>query len=131
MNQRGFTLIELVVVIGILGILAAIAIPTYSNYRISAYRASAKTELLNGAQNMERLMTRTSSYATATVGVGANNQVQQWTTGKKYQLSLPDSDLTATTYTIRATPQFTDSKCGYLEVKQTGAKTSEISGNCW
>jgi len=129
MNQRGFTLIEILVVIGILGILAAIAIPTYNSYRISAYRASAKTELLTGGQNMERLMTRTNSYATATVGAGGNDQVQQWTEGNRYQLSL--RDLTATTYTIRATPQFTDSKCGYLEVTQTGVKRSQIAGNCW
>jgi len=129
MSQRGFTLIEILVVIGILWILAAIAIPTYNNYRINAYRASAKTALLTGAQNMERLMTRTSSYATATLGTAADDQVQQWTTGNRYQLSLPV--LTATTFTIRATPQFTDSKCGYLEITQTGAKSSQNAGNCW
>ncbi|NOY12218.1 MAG: prepilin-type N-terminal cleavage/methylation domain-containing protein, partial [Deltaproteobacteria bacterium] len=57
-TQTGFSLIELLVVIAIIGTLAGIAIPMYSNYRENAYRAAAKTALVEGAQNMERYFTR-------------------------------------------------------------------------
>ncbi len=61
-DQKGFTLIELIVVVAILGVLAAIAIPMYSDYRSSAYRSAAKAALVEGAQNMERYYTRFNSY---------------------------------------------------------------------
>ncbi|WP_020674727.1 type IV pilin protein [Geopsychrobacter electrodiphilus] len=134
-NEKGFTLIELMIVIGILGILAAIAIPVYSGYRHNAYRAAAKAALVEGAQNMERYFTRKNEYKDAKVGDPATgDQVLQTTEGGKYTLTFqPGSVTTAattTTFTIRATPSFTD-KCGYLEITQTGAKTSEIAANCW
>lgn len=130
-KQRGFTLIELLIVIAILGILAAISVPLYSNYRTKAFRTSAKADLVEGAQNMERYFTRNNSYVGAVVGdTAAGDQVQQWTEGRKYELSI-DALSDATTFKLRATPQFTENKCGYLEITQTGAKSSQFPGNCW
>ena len=132
-DEKGFTLIELIVSVGILGLLAAIAIPMYSDYRKSAYRSAAKAALVEGAQNMERYFTRFNSYddgtTPPTVGDPATgDQILEWTEGNRYQLSIEAND--ATTFTLRATPQ-DDDKCGYLEITQTGAKSSEIAGNCW
>lgn len=129
-RQKGFSLIELLVVIGILGIIAAIAIPMYSNYKTKAFRTSAKVSLVEGTQNMERYFTRNNTYVGATVGdPAAGDQILQWTEGSRYQLTIQAS--TATTFTLRATPQFTESTCGYLEITHTGAKSSEFAGNCW
>ncbi len=131
-NQKGFSLIELIVVVGILGILAAIAIPMYNNYRNSAYRGAAKAALVEGAQNMERYFTRNNTYVGATTGDPATgDQVLSATEANKYTLAFPGGTVTATAFTIRATPTFTESKCGYLEITQTGAKSSQIAGNCW
>jgi len=81
---------------------------------------------------MERYFTRNNTYVGATTGnVNAGAQVAATTEAGKYVLTFPAGTVTASTFTIRATPQFTDSKCGYLEITQTGSKSSEISGSCW
>ena len=66
-NERGFTLIELMIVIAIIGILAAIAIPQFSAYRIRAFHAAATADLRNAATAQEAYFVDTGEY-TATTG---------------------------------------------------------------
>ncbi len=66
-DERGFTLIELMIVIAIIGILAAIAIPQFSAYRIRAFHAAATADLRNAATAQEAYFVDTGEY-TATTG---------------------------------------------------------------
>ncbi|WP_439844578.1 type IV pilin protein, partial [Aeromonas veronii] len=60
--ERGFTLIELMIVVAVVAILAAIAYPSYNNYMAAAKRAEAKAVLLEAAQYLEREFTANGNY---------------------------------------------------------------------
>lgn len=62
LRQGGFTLVEMLIVLALMGILTAIAVPQYNAYRIRSNRADAKVALVEGAQRMERYFTRSSSF---------------------------------------------------------------------
>jgi type IV pilus assembly protein PilA len=64
-NQKGFTLIELMIVIAIIGILAAIAIPQFSAYRKRSYNSAAQADLRNAATAQEAYFVDSQLYATA------------------------------------------------------------------
>lgn len=127
--QRGFSLVELVIVITILGVLGAISVPMYQGHVRSTNRATAKALLVEGAQSLQGYFTRNNTFIGATVGnTGAGAQVSEYSTGSNYKVSLDIPD--AGSFTLTATAQGGQSKdkCPVLTVDHLGRKTP---ADCW
>jgi type IV pilus assembly protein PilE len=106
---RGFTLIEIMVVVAIIGILAAIAIPNYSNYVIKGARTSAQTELLQLAALQEKIFLNSSAYSVSITtnydgtNAGGLGKTSGMTSDGKYTLTITPL-VSGQTYTITAKP---------------------------
>jgi len=73
-KQKGFTLIELMIVVAIIGILAAIAIPQFSTYRLKAFNGSAEADLRNLMTAQEAAYADTQAYAAIASQIGSNTE---------------------------------------------------------
>lgn len=136
MKQRGFTLIELMITVAVIGILAAIALPNYTQYVQRGWRADARVAALENAQFMARVYSQNLTYMPLNaLGVATAPTLPRTTTeGGKYTIALPAANLTATTYSLTTTPSgWTDSKCGTLSIDQNGTKSQTIGtqADCW
>lgn len=129
---EGFSLIELMIVVAVIGILASIALPSYTQYVQRANRTDAKGILMETAQYMERYYTTNNTYVGATVAsVSAVAPKGSSGSSIRYNISF-SAGPTATTYTLRAAPTTAQSSdtCGTLTLSSTGAQTPTTAG-CW
>ena len=130
-KARGFTLLELMIVVAVVAILTAIALPSYQQMLRKGNRADAKAVLMETAQFMERFFTTHNTY----VGAGVLSGVSpKGATGNdvKYNVGFATGQPTATTYVVRAVPtgSQTGDSCGTLTLDNTGAQTPTTAG-CW
>ncbi|MGI4847915.1 MAG: type IV pilin protein [Janthinobacterium lividum] len=135
-RQRGFTLIELMIVVVIVGILAAVALPNYNEYVRRGRRSDAMSALTSGAQALERYYTENMSYnVPVTPSTLRTALVPATSTGGFYTIAW--SNVSATTWTLTATPVVgsaqANDKCGSFSLTNTGVKGVSAStvANCW
>lgn len=130
--QHGFTLIELMITMVIIGILASIAYPAYTGYVQDARRADGKAGLMETAQQLEQCYTRQSSYVDC-----ASVTFPTLSPDGYYSIDVSEDDggsLSATEYKLVAIPQGTQASdaCGKLTLMQTGERGSAGGGDdCW
>lgn len=137
-KQAGFTLIELMIAVAIVGILSAVVYPSYTESVRRGDRASARAAMLEVQQFMERYYAANNAYAVVDGSGNVTNpalpaRLANAPAGSpKYRLSLGTASVNA--YTITATPINTD-KCGNLTLTNTGVKGRSGTGpsvaECW
>lgn len=123
-RSKGFTLIELMVVVAVIAILAAIALPSYQDSVRKGRRGQAKADLVEVGQLAERYRTVNSTYGGLTLPAGFDQSPRTGTAFYSVALEIADS---GRTYTAIATPlaaQAAD-RCGALALLSTGARFHE------
>jgi type IV pilus assembly protein PilE len=128
---RGFTLIELMIVVAILAIVIVIGYPSYRDQIMKSRRAEGMGELLELADRMERYYSGNGTYNGATLGPDADDVYD--TTTEKGHYTLGITSATTTLFTITATPNAPqdNDKCGTFTLTSSGQRTATGGDNCW
>ncbi|MDF2690650.1 MAG: pilE [Gammaproteobacteria bacterium] len=131
---RGFSLIELIIVLLIIGVLCNFALANYQQYRLKSQRVEASLALKNLALNLNHYFNLHHSYKGASL---SKLHIAQFTQGGYYQLNI--DQLTNTEFIISASPrlsQIQDIKCEKLILDSLGNETasghsSQAEQDCW
>jgi type IV pilus assembly protein PilE len=144
--RRGFTLIEMLVVLVIVSILTAVAFPSYTGYIVRTRRSEGQFALIEAMQQQERYRLQHNSYAAypSEEDGAAPAGLLRWSGASAassfYEIdahACPGQDI-ATCVVVRARPgtarvdsSFRDPDCGALTLDSTGVHTAEGNGRCW
>lgn len=136
-RKKGFTLIELMIAVAIIGILTAIAFPSYQNYVTRSSRSAAQTELLQLANLQEKIYLNSNGYAVSVTAAyngrddGGLGKTSGRTEDGKYNLSITPNATPTQTYTITATPVANSSQDadGIISIAANGTRLHK--GNPW
>ena len=134
-SSRGFTLIEIMIVVAIIGILAAVALPAYTEHIARGKRSDAKTQLLAAQQWMERFYSENFRYDVnvagtavnaASVNFNAQNFIRSPLEGGTANYNITVGGLARNTYTITATRagSMANDPCGDLTINQAGQRSA-------
>jgi len=128
LKAKGVTLMEVMITVAIIGILSAIAIPSYSTYVTKSRQGEAKSALLELGQFMERHYTANSSYGTVSAGVTTSLTATDG--GNTYYTVAVSS--TAQTFDITLTPTgvMSGDSCGNYTLDEQGVH-NPTSSDCW
>lgn len=134
-NSEGFSLVELLIVVALIGILSAVAVGFYSENVISSNRTEGRSALQTAAGTLEKCKSLYGSYA---IGAGSNCSYVDFRTGSNYYDITAVMNATNTTFVLTATPvagqsQARDADCTTLTLTNTGIQgaTGADITECW
>ena len=131
-KPKGFSLLELMIVVVVVAILSAVAYPSYQEHIAASRRAEARAALMEAAQYMEREFTLTGDYGSASLASAGLSTLPR--ERAYYQLAVSAS---GALFTLSATPTggMSEDNCGVLILDQTGRQTvsgaSLTAADCW
>lgn len=124
MKRNGFTLIELMITVAVIGILAAIALPSYTQYIIRSNRSAAQAQMMDIANRQQQFLLANRAYASTTTLVNSGYALPS-SVSTKYGFEITVGAAAVPSFVIKFTPTGSQASDGVLTLDSEGVKTPD------